>query len=376
MSPIFRDNDNHLDWHKVGYWARSAFAVLLSLAVLVGGGWFVYSKAHDAYIEWRTTEDYIGEGTEDLVVMIPKGATITQIGDILTEDGVVRSTKAFREAAQESGKSDKLQAGRFKLKKELPAETAFAMLLDPDNVVRLTVTFPEGTTNAEQFQIVEKKSELGLSVSDMEKAAKEARKSADLPKYAGKALEGYLFPSTYEVGEPAKASAILASQITQFNKIAEKLSLEGRAEDLKMDPNDVVTVASIVASEVSNVEDQAKVAAVIYNRLEDDMRLDMDSTVHYAVGKTGKVTTTAEDRKTDSPYNTYKHKGLPPGPISNPGETALEAALHPADVDYKYFVTVNLETGETKFANTLDEHNANVAEFQQWCQDNSDKGLC
>jgi len=374
VSPAFRNDDKSLNWRTVGYWARSVFAVLLSLTVLVGGGWFVYSKAHDAYIAWRTTDDYIGEGTDPVEVLIPKGASITQIGDILTEDGVVRSTKAFRQAAQDSGQADKLQAGRYELKKELPAETAFAMLLDSDNLVRLKVTFPEGTTDAEQFEIISSK--LDVELETVQKAAKQTDKLTSLPKFADGDLEGYLFPSTYEVAEPVKPLSIFASQITQFNKIAEKLSLEGRAEDLGYSPDEVVTVASIIASEVSNVEDQANVAAVIYNRLDADMPLQMDSTVHYAVGKSGKVTTTAEDRKSDSPYNTYVHKGLPPGPISNPGETALEAALHPADVDYKYFVTVNLETGETKFADTLDEHNANVAEFQQWCQANADKGPC
>lgn len=374
MSPAFSNDDKRLNWRSVGYWARSVFAVLMSVTVLVGGGWFVYSKAHDAYIAWRTTDDYIGEGTDQVEVLIPKGATITQIGDILTEDGVVRSTKAFRQAAQESGQADKLQAGRYELKKELPAETAFAMLLDSDNLVRLKVTFPEGTTDAEQFSIISTK--LDVDLKEIEKAAKETDKIENLPKYADGQLEGYLFPSTYEVAEPVRPLSIFRSQVTQFNKIAEKLSLEGRAEDLGYTPDQIVTVASIVASEVSKVEDQPKVAAVIYNRLKAGMRLEMDSTVHYAVGKSGKVTTTAEDRKTDSPYNTYLNKGLPPGPISNPGETALEAALHPADVDYQFFVTVNLETGETKFADTLEQHNENVKEFQQWCRDNSDKGLC
>ena len=115
---------------------------------------------------------------------------------------------------------------------------------------------------------------------------------------------------------------------------------------------------------------------MIYNRLEKGMKLEMDSTVHFAVGKSGKVTTTAEDRKSESPYNTYRHKGLPPGPISNPGETALEAALNPADTDAIFFVTVNLDTGETLFAATNEEHEANRRVFQQWCADNSDRGLC
>lgn len=371
MSPGLIDNDSKLDWRKVGYYGRSAFAVLLSLAVLVGGGWFVYTKVTDAYIAWRTEDDYLGEGTDPVQVVIPSGATITQIGDILVEAEVVKSTRTFRQVAQRSGESDKLQAGRFNLKKQLPAETAFAMLLDPANQERLLITFPEGTTAAEQAAIITAK--LEIPAADVAAGAADTSIFA-LPAYAGGKLEGFLFPSTYAVGEPPKASNIFATQVKQFGVVAEEISLEGRAAEMSVAPLDVVTIASIIASEVSEAEDQPKVAAVIYNRLEQGMPLQMDSTVHYAVGKTGRVTTTAEDRAVDSPYNTYLNTGVPPGPISNPGKTALEAALSPADIASLYFVTVDLDTGETRFADTLEEHNANVALFQAWCQANT--GRC
>ncbi|WP_297105953.1 endolytic transglycosylase MltG [Tessaracoccus sp.] len=376
MSRRFVDNDK-LDWHKIGYVARSAFAVLLSATVLIGGGWFVYSKAHGMYMSWRTADDYIGEGTEERVeVLIPLGPSQTQVGDILTEAGVVKSTKSFRKAAQESGKWPELKAGRYRLPKELPAEVAFRMLLDPDNQIRLEITFPEGTTVAEQFTIMDTNTKgIALTAKDMQKAAKTPEKLG-LPKYAKNKLEGFLFPSTYVVAEPPAAADVLKGQIKQYKKIAEKLSLEGRAKELKVKPFEVVTVASIIAAEVTKPADQPMVAAVIYNRLEKGMKLEMDSTVHYAVGKTGKVTTTAEDRKSKSPYNTYRHEGLPPGPISNPGETALEAALSPADSDALFFVTVDLDTGETRFASTLAEHNANKKIFQAWCAANKDRGQC
>lgn len=368
MSPAFIDNDRRLNWRKIGYHARSAFAVLLAVGVLGGGGWFVYSQANEAYIEWRTADDYIGDGTEEVEVLIPRGAGSTRIGDILTEAGVVKSTKAFRAAVNDEGVADKLQAGRFKLKKELPAATALAMLLDSKNVVAITVTFPEGTTMAEQQATVAKKFDLSI---DLVKAAAEQPYDA-LPSYAG-GLEGYLFPSTYQVAEPVVPSSIIGSQLRQFTRIAEKLRLEERAQEIGTNAQNVVITASIIASEVPNADDQPMVAAVIYNRLNKGMPLQMDSTVHYAVGKSGKVTTTAEDRANPSPYNTYVHKGLPPGPISNPGETALSAALNPAATDALYFVTVDPSTGETRFAATLEEHNANVALFQQWCSSNPGK---
>lgn len=372
MSPAFIDNDGRLNWRKIGYHARSAFAVLLAAAVLGGGGWYVYAKANEAYVEWRTEEDYIGEGKEKVEVLIPRGAGSTQVGDLLTEAGVIKSTKAFRSAVEDAGARDKLQYGRFALKKELPAATALEMLLDPKNVVNEKVTFPEGTTFAQQQAIMAEK--FGVSAEELKTAASISYDA--LPAYAGGRLEGYTFPSTYQVVEPVVPSSVVGTQLRQFGRIAEKLELESKAQALGTTPHAVVTTASIIASEVTNPDDQPMVAAVIYNRLNKGMMLQMDSTVHYAVGKAGKVTTTAEDRKDPSPYNTYMHKGLPPGPISNPGETALSAALNPAATDALFFVTVNLDTGETRFAATAEEHEANVKLFQQWCSANKDRGLC
>ncbi|MDO5676562.1 MAG: endolytic transglycosylase MltG [Propionibacteriaceae bacterium] len=375
MSAQFTDNDGRLNWRRIGYHARSAFAVLLSLAVLVGGGWFIYSKANDAYTTWRTADDYIGEGTgEEVEVLIPRGSTVGQMGDILLEAGVIKSPRTFRQVATRSGDSDKLQAGRFKLVKEIPAETALRMLLDPDNVVRIMVTFPEGLANVRQWRILDRESnaKIGLTSADMAAAAEQEYPA--LPGYANGSLEGFLFPSTYQVGEPAVASHLIGTQIGQFNRIAEKLQLEEGAAALGSNPRNIVITASIIAAEVSNPKDQPMVARVIYNRINQGMPLQMDSTVHYALQDWSRVTTTAEERANPSPYNTYLHKGYPPGPITNPGESALAAALNPADTDALFFVTVNLDTGETKFAATLAEHDANVAEFQAWCQANT--GRC
>lgn len=374
MSAKFTDNDGRLNWRRLGYHARSAFAVLLSLAVLVGGGWFVYSKANDAYTAWRTADDYIGEGTEDVEVLIPRGASVTQMGEILLEAGVVKSPRTFRQVATRSGESDRLQAGRFKLRKELPAETALQMLLDPANAVRIMVTFPEGLAKERQWRLLDREAnaKVGLTSADMAEAG--ALTYDTLPGYANGELEGFLFPSTYQVGEPAVASHLIGTQIGQFNRIAEKLQLEEGAAALGVSPRNIVTTASIIAAEVNNPDDQPMVARVIYNRINQGMPLQMDSTVHYALQDWTTVTTTAEQRANPSLYNTYLHTGYPPGPISNPGESALAAALTPAVTDALFFVTVDLDTGETKFAATLAEHEANVAQFQAWCQANT--GRC
>lgn len=368
MNAKFSDNDGRLNWRRIGYHARSTFAVLLSLAILVGGGWFIYSKANDAYVAWRTADDYMGEGTEDVEVLIPRGATVAQIGDILLEAEVVKSPRTFRQTVIDEDAADRLQAGRFTLKKELPAATALEMLLDPDNAIRIMVTFPEGLANVRQWAILDRDSNahIDLTAADMAEAAE--TEFPGLPGYANGELEGFLFPSTYQVGEPAMATHLLGTQIGQFNRVAEKLQLEEGAAAIGSIPRNIVITASIIASEVSDPEDQPMVARVIYNRINQGMPLQMDSTVHYALQDWSKVTTTAEDRANPSPYNTYLHPGYPPGPISNPGESALAAALNPADTDALYFVTVNLDTGETKFAATLEEHNANVAEYSAFCE--------
>lgn len=363
-----------VNWRDVAYYGRGIFAVVLALAVLVGGGWFAYSKIHDAYVQITTPEDdYVGEGKGSVDVVIPRGAGLTEIGDVLYEAGVVKSVRKFRSEALNSGSIDKLQAGRYQLKKELPAETALKMLLDPANLKRIWITFPEGTTVKEQQSRMA--SELGLSQKQID-ATVSRKGELGLPQWAGKqgGLEGYLFPARYDVAEPIDAFAIIKKQVSEFNLVANRTDLADRAKTLGRSPAEILTVASIIEGESHDPDYQPLIAAVIYNRMEKDMKLEMDSTVHYAVGKSGAVTTTDAERKTDSPYNTYLNAGLPPGPINNPGESAIKAALSPADTEALYFVTVDLDTGETLFANTLEEHQVNVKKFQEYCQAN--KGKC
>jgi UPF0755 protein len=159
----------------------------------------------------------------------------------------------------------------------------------------------------------------------------------------------------------------------RFNDVAEDIDLEGAAQKQDRSPRDLVIVASIIEKEVRAEGDRAKVARVLYNRLDKGEPLGLDSTVIYAE-KLKTNTTTAKDRKSKSKYNTYRYDGLPPGPISAPGRAALEAAANPADGDWMYFVTVNFDTGETKFATTAAEHDKNVKEWQAWCKAKS--GRC
>src|SRR5918998_1759727 len=168
-------------------------------------------------------------------------------------------------------------------------------------------------------------------------------------------------------------SSRIRSRFTVPEGLRLSAQVEASAKKLKLDPYEVLIVASIIEKEVRRPEDRAKVARVIYNRLAEDMKLQMDSTVTYALNLKG-TTTSKEQRNSRSPYNTYRYKGLPPGPISAPGKAALEAAAEPENGKWMYFVTVNLDTGETKFATTDEEFQKLVAEFQAWCQSN--QGRC
>lgn len=369
MSSTFGDNDG-FDWRSVGYRLRSALAVLVALGVLVGGGWFVYEQANQLWADFTAVEDYEGEGVDDVQVVIPQGAGLAQIGDILVAADVVMSRSHFRDVASQHPDGGAIQPGRYNMRTQIPAATALELLLDPANREVITVRIGEGLTIYQQWASIAE--QLDLDADDIRDAATSGQ--LELPEFAEGKLEGIMFPDTYQVGEPIVPLNILRSQLNQFRTVAEAVEMPAKSEALGLTQLEALTVASIIEREVGQAEYRPLVSAVIHNRLADGMPLQMDSTVHYAVGRSDTVTTTAEERALDHPYNTYYYAGLPPGPISNPGRAAIEAALEPAGSDARFFVTVNLDTGETKFAATLEEHNVNVAEFQAWCQANT--GRC
>lgn len=371
---LFTTEDGSIDWPRIGRKARSVFAVVLSLSIIIGGGWFAFTKASDAYMAWRTSEDYIGDGKDDVVVAIPAGASLTDIGGILIDAKVVRSMKAFRAAVNDEPKAKGIQAGNWNLKTELPAKTAIAMLLDNKNRVVKRVTIIEGLRMERQWPEITKVT--GISAEDL-KAASTKGTEFGLPAWAGGNPEGFLYPETYEVPDKPTAIGMFKTQVDQFNKVATGLNLEGRAADMGLTPLQLLTVASLIQGEVSKPDYQPMVAAVVYNRIKAKMPIQFDSTVHYAVNRYDTVTTTEAERQTNSPYNTYLAANagkLPPGPINSPGKSAIEAAMAPADTDALYFVTVNLDTGETLFAKTYEEQQANESKFHAWCKANPGKG--
>jgi UPF0755 protein len=316
-----------------------------------------------------SAEDYSGDGSGSVTVEVKSGDTATDIAGTLEKAGVVKTSKAFLEAANADARSASIQPGTYTLKKQMTAKDALAVLVDNANRNVPRVTIREGLWKNEIFAALSKGT--GLPVADYVAAAKDPE-ALGLPTTAKGNLEGYLFPSTYEF--PAKSTATEQLK-TMVAKTVSELEKAGVAE---ADMERTLIVASIVEGEVSGDADRAKVARVIENRIKTVAApnyglLQMDSTVHFAVQKRGRAGTSDADRNSSSPYNTYKVQGLPPGPINSPGAASIAAAASPADGSWLFFVTTDPDTGETKFATTTAEHQRNVQEFQAWCREHSDR---
>ena len=351
-------------------------AVLVSLAVVLGGAYFVTTKGIDAIEDrFASPEDFAGPGQGSVVFEVEEGDSVAAMGRGLKAQGVVASVEAFTEAAAGNPKSTSIQVGAYKMKKQMAAEDALEILVDPGNILKNTVTIPEGLRvediiailadhtdyKPEQFQqVLDNPDQLGL------------------PDYAQGNAEGYLFPSTYDFGPKESPKSMLAMMVDRWEQAAAEADLESAAAELGYTPGELMTVASLVESEAARDEDRAKVARVIYNRLEGDETnglLQIDATVNYAADQELGAVPTTEDLEIDSPYNTYQNPGLPPTPIEAPGDAAIEAAAHPAEGGWYYYVTVNLRTGETKFAETYDEFLGYKDELQQYCETES-QGAC
>ncbi|NGN63062.1 endolytic transglycosylase MltG [Streptomyces sp. A7024] len=340
--------------------------VALVLLGLVGGiGYFGYSFVSDKF---ASAPDFEGSGHGMVEVEVPEGASITDIGNKLKTAGVVKSVDGFVQAAGDNDKASSIQPGVYTLKKEMSAAAAIEMMTDPKTFNALII--PEGWRATRVYEKID--SHLGLAEGTTKKAAEKG--DLGLPSWAKGNPEGFLYPSRYSASKGTKPETVLKQMVKRANAEYTRDNIVNGAKKLNRTPYEILTIASLVQAEGGNKEEFEKVATVIYNRLkpgntETNGKLDMDSTINYAKGQSN-LDISTKDTQFDSPYNTYLHAGLPPGPIDNPSPEAIKAALNPAKGDWMYFVTVR--PGVTKFTASKAEHDKNVAEFNRYQREHSD----
>jgi len=325
---------------------------VVAVVALVGAA-FAYELCR------RLHEPYKGYDSAEVFVEIPTGAGAPEIRRRLLEAGVVADDFILRAALWWSGRSRSLQAGEYHFDQPM-SPLAVVDKIARGDVYTQRLTFPEGLTIAEMARLYESRG-FG-SAEDFIKAAGDGSLIKDLDPQA-RDLEGYLFPETYSLPRRAEAARVVAMMVDRFRASYDEM-LRSRAEVHQLTTRQVVTLASLIEKETARAEERPLVAAVYRNRMKRGMGMQADPTVVYALTKAGKYdgNIRREDLNFDSPYNTYRYPGLPPGPIAAPGRASLEAALAPADVPYLYFVSRN--DGSHVFATTLREHNANVYQYQ------------
>ncbi|MEX2272753.1 MAG: endolytic transglycosylase MltG [Vicinamibacterales bacterium] len=327
----------------------------LLLFVLV----LILVAAASTFYVWRGVAlPYRGFQGEQFVT-INTGASVPSIGRALVDAGVVRDARAFQIAARLKGAEKRLQAGEYRFDRAATAFDVVERIARGDVFVR-PITFPEGRTAAEMAAIYEERG-FGAAADFLKATRDPARVRAFDPDADN--LEGYLFPSTYRLPRHTTAAALVQLMVLSFEKALDP-ALRSAAAARGMSVREAVTMASLVEEEAQKPEERPLISAVYHNRLRIGMGLQCDATVIYALQRAGRWNgnITKADLSMDSPYNTYTHRGLPPGPIANPGRASLQAAITPADVPYLYYVSRN--DGSHAFASTLDEHNRNVQQYQ------------
>jgi len=323
---------------------KRPWILIVSVLIVISLGAFTLAKS------LQPAADFPGDGSGQVSITIQPGDTLSEIGNNLYSNGVIAGLEAWIAVVKSDERSTSIAPGEYNLRLEMSSRAALDLLLDPLSRAVKRLTIPEGSRVKEVIDLAVQVS--GISKQDFE-AVLEDPKSYGLPTVANGNPEGFLFPATYEIPKDATAKSILSQMTARWFASYDSLELSRRAAAAGHTVLEIVTIASILEGE-STPKDYAKVSRVIENRLKAGMRLQMDSTVNYALGL-NEISLTKSQLETKSPYNTYVSYGLPPGPIGNPGDAALEAALEPAPGTWLYFVTTNLKTGETEFATTYEE---------------------
>ncbi|MFD0346708.1 endolytic transglycosylase MltG [Kitasatospora aburaviensis] len=322
---------------------------------VAGAGWWGYGFYQDHF---GPPPDFVGQGSGSVKIEIKQGAAGSQMGVTLKQAGVVKSVEAFSKACDKNPKCISIQPGNYTMPREMSAEAAVQNLVEANGGNKLILA--EGMTAAATYAKIDEK--LQLAKGTTAGVAKAQVGSLGLPAYANGNLEGFLWPTRYSISEGMKPEELLKEMVK--NATERYANLDGEASKIGLKNGyEVVIEASILQAEGNNSADFAKMARTIQNRLADDgivkHRLGMDTTLQYSLGRKQLDKKDIDDGS--NKYNTYINQGLPPGPISNPGEDALKAVLNPADGKWLYFIAMS--PTETRFAETDKEHAANVEEY-------------
>ena len=333
---------------------RTTLIVGVLVALLAGGSLFALS--YDwlrAQYQSLTSLDFPGPGEGEAVVRIESGEDGLVIAKKLFDAGVVRDADSFYRLLLD--RNPVFYPGSFSLRLQMSNAGAFEIITNPDNALSYPVTIPEGFR---AFQIYEELSKAtGIAISEFQSAAEDLS-SFGIPEEAP-TIEGYLFPATYNFDLEATAQEIIGIMVSRMEQALSDAGVS------KEDWHRVLTLASITQREAKQDADFYKVARVFANRVDVGMPLETDPTITYSYDGTD-MSEKSRQEQLDYGYNTYLISGLPPGPISSPGELAIDATLNPADGDWLFFVTINLETGETKFSKTISEHESWVVLLRKW----------
>jgi len=306
------------------------------------------------YLVWFAPANFHGS---DKNISIARGKTLSQIATDLHTDGLVRSSFGLRLAWRITGVSD-VKAGSYALSPKMDAWD-IAHILGAGETINFNVTFPEGYTVAQIAASLQSKGVITDAAAFANLTKNYPAQSGLLSQLpAGVGLEGYLFPDTYNFFPATPSASIIDEMLGNF--VTRITPLQDQVASSGMTLSQVVTLASLVEKEAKSDADRKLVAGVLENRLNQNMRLDVDATTRYATGNFDKPLTSDQLAST-SPYNTRNHNGLPPGPICNPGLAAIQAVLSPTKNDYLYYLTGS--DGVTHYAKTLDEHNQNKAKY-------------
>lgn len=343
---------------------RTTWVVLVVLALVGGAGYLVWSMLGDMLggdSKVATTTDFPGPGHGSVEIQVNPGDSGQAIGQTLKDAGVVASVGAFVDAYDATPGATGIQPGTYSMLLEIPAADAVTALLNPATRVEEKLVVPEGRRASQILALVA--DALGTSVESVEKVVGDGS-AIGLPAQADGEIEGWLYPATYAIQPDDDAAGVLTAMVTKTVQVLTDL---GVPEDQW---ETTLIKASLVEREGKLDDDRPKIARTIENRLAQDWRLDIDAAVAYGAGVKGTELTKAMLEDTSNPYNLRRLKGLPPTPIASPGKASISAVMHPAEGDWMYWCTVNLETGETWFSVTEAEHGQCVAAMNEWLAEN------